>query len=128
MIVIRREQMEALSKASQRDFESRMIKHLKEFFPEECRRAGDERVLAAIRQGIVRAATYGITMEADVARYIDLSVVLGLDFDSGRRWPWAKTILNKPDLTPATKLWALMDQTRRAAAAGKLPGAKKPRA
>lgn len=123
MLIVRDEQLESLSSAMLRSFERRMAEHLWHYFPEECRRAGDERVRAAIRQGVARAARYGIVSELDVARYIDLSVVLGLDFDSGRRHPWAKEILNRPDLNAGGKMALLLDRTRLLPATGIAPSA-----
>ena len=109
MLIIRDEQMEALRLAAMKSFEQRMVRHLNEHFPEECRRAGAERIRGAISQGVYRAGQYGIVSERDVARYIDLSVVLGLDFDSGKRYPWAKEILARKDNGPPQKLQALYE-------------------
>jgi hypothetical protein len=109
MLTIRQEQLDVFAQESMRSFIERMVKHLNQFFPEECHRAGGGRVLAAIQQGIGRAAKYGITAEVDVARYIDLSVALGLDFDSGKRFPWAIQILQSND-EPQLKLQKLFEQ------------------
>jgi hypothetical protein len=109
MLTIRDEQMEALQEAAMRSFEQRMVLHLRQFFPEECRRAGEMRTLAAIRQGVQRAQAYGIESEIDVVRYIDISVVLGLDFDSGKRYPWARQILEDGEMDGSEKINALLD-------------------
>ena len=115
MFLIRHEQYDTLGQASRADFEARMVQHLNQFFPNECRKAGPERVLAAIRQGIERAAGYRIVGERDVARYIDLSVVLGLKFDTSRRYPWAAEILNDPRLNGDQKVRALLHRAKSAA-------------
>src|SRR4051812_32188106 len=113
MLIIRDNQMDAMRQEAVKGFERRMVQHLNEFFPRECRRAGDERVRAAISQGIARAAKYAITSEIDVARYIDLSVVLGLDFDAGKRHPWAAEILKNSNLKPGAKLQLIFDRVKR---------------
>ena len=110
MLKIRGEQMDVMAQAAMRGFEQRVAQHLNEHFPEECRRAGPERIAAAIRQGVARAARYGITSELDVVRYLDLSVVLGLDFDSGKRYPWAQQILEDRELDADEKIDALFDR------------------
>jgi hypothetical protein len=110
---IRQEQIEALKTVALRSFEQRLMSHLREFFPDESRRIGEQRLLATIRRGMARAGKYGLVSEYDVARYIDLSVVLGPDFDSGERYPWAKEILNRDDLDGEFKLEALLGETRR---------------
>jgi hypothetical protein len=108
MLVIRKNQMETMQHETMKVFELRVLEHLRQFFPEECRRAGDERTRAAIRQGIRRAETYGIEMQRHVAVYIDLSAALGLDFDSSRRYPWAKEILGDESRSAAMKIQALV--------------------
>src|SRR5262249_24775585 len=113
MLIIRDNQMETLKQEAVKSFEQRMVTHLNEFFPQECRRVGEQRVRAAIQQGIGRAAIYGITSEIDVARYIDLSVVLGLDFDAGKRQPWVPQILKNPNLRPDAKVQLIFDRVKR---------------
>lgn len=121
MFVIRQEQMDALTGAVATGFEDRVVRRLYHFFPDHCRQAGDARVREFVRYGAHRADTYGLTSERDMVEYIDLMVVLGLDFDSGDRYLWAFDILNHPDLTPEGKLLALRKKVEAISDAESLP-------
>jgi hypothetical protein len=96
MLIIRQEQLRAFSRAEVANFEEWMLAHLRKFFPAQCRAAGESGLQKMIRRGIERAASYRITTQRDVCKYIDLMVVLGSDFDTDPRLSWAKVILKNP--------------------------------
>lgn len=91
---IRKEQMDVYSEAAVQDFEDRMVHHLEKCFPEQCEALGDAETRKAIREGIVLASDYGITLEPDVCRYISLMFAFGRNFDSDHHLPWPARILN----------------------------------
>jgi hypothetical protein len=95
MLTIRSAQLVVLSEAEVEKFEDWMLVHLSQFFARQCAAAGDERLRAMVRYGIKRAAAYRITARSDVAKYIDLMVVFGRDFDTDKRLRWAGEILRK---------------------------------
>lgn len=104
-MLIRSEQMTALSNAATDSFESDVLSHLKRCFPAECTALGEETVRNTIRYGIERSRTYGITAAREVCMYVDLMIVFGRDFDCDPRLPWAASILNsKRWKDPAAKL------------------------
>jgi len=92
MILIRKEQMDALNRHMEDDFVERMTAHLRRFFPEWSRVSGEQGVVRTVRLGIGRARSYRITAERDVSRYIDVMAALGDDFD---KEAWAAAILNR---------------------------------
>jgi len=105
MFTIRNEQMQAFSEAATKNFEVRMVAHLRQFFPERCAPMGEEEVRQEIRCGIERAATYGIVAERDVCHYIKLMFGLGRDFDRDSKLPWAQNVLTDKVLKdPATRI------------------------
>jgi hypothetical protein len=81
MLVIRKEQMDAFSRAEVLKFENWMLSHLEKWFPERCRTLGRGKVQELIQHGITRAATHRIRAKRDVCRFIDLVVVFGPDFE-----------------------------------------------
>jgi hypothetical protein len=113
MLVIRQEQMEALRKARIEQFEARMVVHLKQLMPEQCAALGDEAMRHDIRHGMARAAEYDITAERDVARYLELALLLGRDFDSSPSSPWARPILLDRSSSAANRLRRLRSVARR---------------
>ncbi|HXL09293.1 MAG TPA: hypothetical protein VN966_03660 [Candidatus Bathyarchaeia archaeon] len=111
MFNIRKEQLDALSQASLKSFEERVVTHLRKFFAPQCIALGDIKVRETIHLGIERAKSYGITTERDVCKYTDLMVAFGSDFDRDPSLAWAQAILSDPELeNPAEKIDALYDQ------------------
>ena len=95
MLTIRKEQMAVFAEAMIKDFEGRMLAHLREHFPRQYDSAGESEMREMIRYGIGRAATYDIREERDVCKYIDLMVVLGRDFDREVQWARALLIIHR---------------------------------
>lgn len=106
MLTIRQEQFAVFSQLAVQKFEDWMLAHLRQFFPQQCRAAGESRLRETIQYGIQRAAVYDITSKRDVCKYIDLMIVFGRDFDTDKRFPWAAEILGKRR-NPSAKIGAL---------------------
>jgi hypothetical protein len=119
-LIVRQPQMEAFSGAAIRDFESRMVAHLRRAYPKECEELGDAKTREAIRLGINRAADYGVKSERGVSRYVDTMFEFGRDFDRDPACSWAGRILRDAGIPDEA------DRTRqlRAAAVGHVPEAK----
>lgn len=111
MGVIRNEQKEALAQQVEQSFEDRVVAHLQKCFPDACRALGPAEVRESVRRGITRAAGYGVKVEYDVVRFIDLMYTLCQDFDTNRQTPWAGEILNEPDLSPRARMDKLYERT-----------------
>ena len=94
MLIIRNEQMEALSRMMRRGFAGRMIAHLKRYVPEPCALLSEEEMVAAIDYGVEQAKKYDIVAERDVCKYITLMFTFGLDFDTNPRLPWVARLLD----------------------------------
>jgi len=104
MLQIRKEQMAAFEKAMKRSFENRVVAHLRMRFPQECRQMPEEAIRETIRTGIARAEDYGVHVEHDVVRYIELMYRLSPDFDSAPSTPWAAATLRRSDLDGHAKM------------------------
>jgi hypothetical protein len=70
-----------------------VLLYLTRTLPETCAEWGDQRLREEIGYGLTRAADYGITSERDTARYLELALLLGRDFDTSPTLPWARPIL-----------------------------------
>jgi hypothetical protein len=91
---IRREQYQALDKATSEDFEGRVIKFLKNAFPGRCRSLGDQGIRDVVRYGTKAAARYGFTRENDQYQFVELIFLLGSKFDQNPNLPWVQAILH----------------------------------
>lgn len=93
-LVIREEQREVLRKYMLKQFEDRMVLHLRRIFPNEIKSFSEPDLRAQIQKGMNRSAQYQITMGGDVQRYLECAVIYGWDFDTT---PWAREILRHDD-------------------------------
>jgi hypothetical protein len=95
--------MLAFDKAAQNNFEDRMALHVRQFFPESFNRMGEVQTREFIAYGIERAATFAITLEPDVCKYIDVMVTFGRDFDVDPSCSWATAILYEDEFPNPTE-------------------------
>jgi hypothetical protein len=92
-LTIRPAQLAAFSQLQVRRFEDWMAGHLRRFFSVQCDALGEAYVVETVRYGMERASQHGFRTRRDVCKYIDLMMVLGRDFDTDGRTPWAAAIL-----------------------------------
>ena len=104
MLTIRKEQMRVLENEMLREFERKMLEHLRQTFPTETETKDDDELTAEIRQGVTSSGRYGISAECDVARYIEYMMMYGLNFDMDPKFSWAGTILGTHGISGAEKL------------------------
>jgi len=110
MLVIRSEQMQAFSEQMLKRFEDRMAGYLAERFPDACAAKDEPAVRESIQKGIERSRSYGVTTEYDIARYIELMYLFSEDFDTSIKTPWARPILENPDLGSYVKMNELWER------------------
>ena len=105
MLTITKPQMAVFREPAINDYVKRTVVHLNESFPEKCEALGEAKVRETVKYGILRSASYGISTEGDVRRYVDLMVKFGPDFDQDPELPWAASILNNQAIiNPTTKI------------------------
>jgi hypothetical protein len=129
MLTIRKAQMDVFSLYALAQFEAQMAAYLESAFPERFLRSPelpeqDRPVMVLVRQGIERAGRYQIKSERDVARLIELMVMLGPDFDTQESMSWAKKFLQDPSLPGSAKMDFLMQQLTVGEHTGILPRRK----
>src|ERR1700693_3282565 len=100
MLTIRAEQMRVFQNAGLKRFEEKMLLHLGRFWPSRCDALGEAAVRRSIYDAVEIARSYGIVIEYDVARYLDLMYAYTFDFDKSPETAWAGEILSEPHLTP----------------------------
>jgi hypothetical protein len=93
MLTIRKEQIRIFEQLAQKNFQNGLIPHVREHFPAHAEYLGDLGVLRVIEQGCANAKSYGFETERDLCLYTDLSIMLGVGFDTDPQLPWAAAIL-----------------------------------
>src|SRR5215475_10878968 len=78
---IREEQMKAFSEYMHLSFEKRVAAHLREEQPERTKALTDSDLDKFIQAGVIRAQNRGFTREADLGVFLELMLLLGVDFD-----------------------------------------------
>jgi len=86
MLIIRKEQMDVLSNYMKQSFENRIFKAIKIAYPELNLTMNEAELRLLIHNETAKAAEYGIIIEHDVERFINLAVKYGVDFDSSQSW------------------------------------------
>lgn len=111
MFQLRAEHNEAFQQSQLDRFVARQTLRLQGSFPEELEQASlaVEALNDFIRQAIEAAASYGVTREQDVELYLDLTLLLGPDFDRDAQYPWAGETLRRTDLSGTAKADLLHD-------------------
>lgn len=101
MLAIRQEQLKAFADAAAKKIEDHLASRLRESHARECAALDDNELSQVIREGIERAAKYGIAGDSGVAKYLYVMLALGRDFDRDPRFTWASRILNDESLESA---------------------------
>lgn len=99
MLTIRKEHLERFAHAAVRNFEDRMVAHLRAFAPRHFKILTEEEIRGVIRHGMAQAQRHGFTSERNIRLYVELMLVLGSGFDVDPQWPWAAELLNADALT-----------------------------
>jgi len=109
MFTIRAEQFAVFEKHEIKKFEDPTYLQLNITYPERCQDIGEPKLRRMIQYGVKRAAAYGIQLENDVRKYIEVMLLLGPDFDKDPKFPWAASLLNDKNLSDpkvkATRLY-----------------------
>lgn len=102
MFQVRKQQLEAITRAQRHRFENSMVAHVKEFFPNHFNMFKETKVREVIGYGIERARFYGFTTERSLSLYITQMFMMGSNFDEDILLPWAKAILSDKNIPNQT--------------------------
>jgi hypothetical protein len=113
-VVLRKDQIVAFERAAAYQFLDRAVDELRQDWPEECARLSPETLRERVKTGMVKAGRYGIRMEDDILKYLNLSMLWSENFDASPETPWAGEILNRRDLAGSEKIHLLQYRSVRA--------------
>ncbi|MFH2055132.1 MAG: hypothetical protein ABIJ61_04170, partial [bacterium] len=95
-LIVREPQIMAFTPRLIDQYQRRMVAHLQQYFPDQCREMGETGVSEFVKHGISRAAVYGIKTELAVQQYLEIMMYFGRDFDVDHKRGLASRILNDP--------------------------------
>lgn len=111
MLRIRPQQMQTFEQAAMVAFETRMVDHLRTYFPWHYRIWGPETTQQVVHYGCKKAQEYGFTTERNICLYLTLMATLGGNFDNDPQLPWVTPILSDVSLRePTARIDRLTDQ------------------
>lgn len=93
MLVIRQSQIEEFERQGDVLSAARLAEQVSEDFPETAQRLGGKRLLAAVEEGLQRAARYGFVTKETATLYVYVMFTFGRRFDEDPALPWAAEIL-----------------------------------
>jgi hypothetical protein len=108
VLLIRDSQFVALAAGAAELFVHTTARTVEQRWPVECQRLGQTGVLDAIRRAVRRSERYGFEEPEHIVTYVEVMFALG-DPDFDRSMPWARAILEDPDLAGSRKAIELAD-------------------
>lgn len=105
--VLRMDQIGALERIAAYEVLERLEATLREDWPDECKRMGPEALRQRVKNDMLKARRYGIELEDDILKYLNLTMLWSETFDKSPQTPWAWQILNRSDLTGTEKVHLL---------------------
>lgn len=109
MLAIRKEQMDALDACARRRFEERMIMRLKTLAGSglalgDFTSASDEQIRGVIKLGLEQSKAYGVTVERDAARFIELIALTNSELNTRPALNWARALLANRKLPVSARI------------------------
>jgi len=103
MLVIRKEHMEALSKAQEERFIVEMMAHLRTDFPDETSDMGDAALRQYVEDTLDVAKKYGLSSRQDLYRFVNLTMLYGIEFENTDDKHWMHEYLTDPAISDPGK-------------------------
>lgn len=104
MLVIRRQQLQALESAQRRRFILQLAKHLRRSFPDRLKNHSEEDLLSTTEFCCDAAKHFGIELQDDVRRYAELVIQYGRRMHEDQRYPWIGRVLASHGLSGTDKM------------------------
>lgn len=107
MLVIRKEQMDAMRDNLKKTYEPRLLTYMRDESPEVIEDATESECRELIYDCIDKAGEYGLHDYYEVQQFMQCMLWLGADFDT--QYDWAINILEDSDLSSDERADALED-------------------
>ena len=81
-----------------------MVGHIRQAFPDRINDASDTLIVNFVRECSKKAERFGIEYEEDIRRFIEYSILYGVQFDTNTQTEWLGNILRQSDLDGTTRM------------------------
>lgn len=103
MFKIRKEQEEIFRQQALREFEDKAVQHLRRDLSEQTASFSDDDLRLRVRQCIPRSSDYGLTTQKQIICFVDVSFLLGEQFDTDPSHAWAGELLKGQKLSATNR-------------------------
>lgn len=110
LITVRPESIDSLQQGRIEQANDQLADYAQARFPKIFTAAHRARTLQLVKKLRARAAGFGITREDNVAHFLDLATMYGMEFD---QTPWAADVLNNASLHGPDKMAVLTRRLRK---------------
>jgi hypothetical protein len=109
MFQIRADHMQEFDAMAIRNFEDRAVRHLRTKLINDVLPYSDEQLRERVRHATARCPGYGLTSERQIVSFVDAGVLVGENFDTDRRHPWARHILDDRKVSADERARAILE-------------------
>jgi hypothetical protein len=109
-LLIRKEMMGSFDQYMHSSFVDNMIAYLRHLYPKEISHFSNIELRGQIENGITSAGTFCIDLEDDVARFLELQIILGQQFYLEADYEWATRILEDEERLASDRLDSVLEQ------------------
>ncbi|OJH42804.1 hypothetical protein [Cystobacter ferrugineus] len=99
MLKLETHQASQLQSNSMDQFLTQAIQHLRRELPEHCVGRTDQQLRDRVKSCIQRAQKYGLMGKREIMCFVDVTCLLGEEFDTDSRHPWARALLDSDKLS-----------------------------
>jgi len=107
MLVIRKEQIRVFEEAKLREW---LADYLKRSYSAHCEQIGRRAVSAIVQSGMTRGRALGLRVLTDLRKFVHVTFLLGIDFESDASLTWAVRILHDDEQPDPAERVALLEQ------------------
>jgi hypothetical protein len=111
MLRIRELQLAALKMSASSRLADSLVKHVAECFPLHAQTLGAARTRVLVEAIVARAAELQLTTEHDVCELVNLTLVLGDQFERDPRFEWATAVLRDTSVAGTARMRELRRRT-----------------
>ncbi len=116
MLIIRQAQLVALRPALEQAFDAALADWVQDRYPEVALGLPPGALAQRVSACTARARRLGFTLKRDLARFVDMDLRLGPDFEAAPRQAWMAALLANTGLSPASRLFRIESRLERLAA------------